>query len=142
MERQMSIKVECPGEESKVHLPASGQPLPTTAVAITKRRYEEIWSEDVHAAFMEAVSIYPPMGKKRIKYRRVLENSTNNLEPDPSHIKSFGRCQLIQSYILERTGKVRTRKQVSSHLQRFKKIHKNNPSSLFCCAALLLTLAN
>lgn len=109
-------------------------------------RYEDIWPEDVHTAFMEglnmlsistrrandrplAVVLYPPMGKRRLKYYRVAPTESGSA-PEPSRFKSFGRCQLIQSYIFDQTGKNRTRKQVSSHLQRLKKLHKDNPASL------------
>lgn len=71
------------------------------------------------------------MGKRRLKYYRVSMHGNEHL-PDGNRSKSFGRCQLIQSYILEKTGKNRSRKQVSSHLQRLKKIHKDNPASLSC----------
>ncbi|KAH7916006.1 TEA/ATTS domain family-domain-containing protein [Hygrophoropsis aurantiaca] len=123
----MTIKMESIPNKLE-HL--SNSALPSLTPAGSKKRYEEIWSEDIHAVFMEAVAIYPPMGKKRVKYRRVLDDQTNSMDAKLSDVKSFGRCQLIQSYILEKTGQVRTRKQVSSHLQRFKKIHKHNPSSL------------
>ncbi|EGN95981.1 hypothetical protein SERLA73DRAFT_75984 [Serpula lacrymans var. lacrymans S7.3] len=95
-------------------------------------RYEDIWTEDVHTAFMEAVAIYPPMGKRRLKYYQLPKEAVNSEDIDsiPSRIKSFGRCQLIQSYILHKTGKNRTRKQVSSHLQRLKKIHRGDSTSL------------
>ncbi|KAG8217465.1 TEA/ATTS domain family-domain-containing protein [Butyriboletus roseoflavus] len=94
---------------------------------LKQSRYEDVWPEDVHAAFMEAVALYPPMGKRRLKYYRVSMHENEHLS-DGNRSKSFGRCQLIQSYILEKTGKNRSRKQVSSHLQRLKKIHKDNPA--------------
>ena len=71
------------------------------------------------------------MGKRRLKYYRVSTHGNEDFL-DTKRAKSFGRCQLIQSYILEKTGKNRSRKQVSSHLQRLKKIHKDNPASLSC----------
>lgn len=71
------------------------------------------------------------MGKRRLKYYRVSTHENEHFS-DANRAKSFGRCQLIQSYILEKTGKNRSRKQVSSHLQRLKKIHKDNPASLSC----------
>ena len=76
------------------------------------------------------------MGKRRLKYYRVSTHE-NEHPSDANRTKSFGRCQLIQSYILEKTGRNRTRKQVSSHLQRLKKIHKNNPASLSRIVILL-----
>lgn len=71
------------------------------------------------------------MGKRRLKYYRVSAHE-NERPSNVNRAKSFGRCQLIQSYILEKTGKNRSRKQVSSHLQRLKKTHKDNPASLSC----------
>ncbi|KAG1756293.1 TEA/ATTS domain family-domain-containing protein [Suillus paluster] len=106
---------------------ALGIKTPLSDVKLKHSRYDEIWSEDVHAAFMEAISIYPPMGKRRLRYVRILKEEDQDQNAESSHlVKSFGRCQLIQSYILEKTGKNRTRKQVSSHLQRLKKKYKND----------------
>ncbi|KAF9227988.1 TEA-domain-containing protein [Gyrodon lividus] len=103
------------------HLPA------VSIVKLKQSRYEDVWPDDVHAAFMEAVSLYPPMGKRRLKYYRIATDE-NVPFPEPARVKSFGRCQLIQSYILDKTGKNRSRKQVSSHLQRLKKLHRDNPA--------------
>ena len=71
------------------------------------------------------------MGKRRLKYYRVSTHENEHFS-EANRTRSFGRCQLIQSYILEKTGKNRSRKQVSSHLQRLKKIHKDNPASWSC----------
>ncbi|KAG1826792.1 TEA/ATTS domain family-domain-containing protein [Suillus subaureus] len=113
---------------------------PLLNIKLKQSRYEDIWSEDVHAAFMEAIAIYPPMGKRRLRYVRILKEDQDETAESSRLVKSFGRCQLIQSYILEKTGKNRTRKQVSSHLQRLKKKYKNDITSLFsqCRHAFLL----
>ncbi|KAH0830516.1 TEA/ATTS domain family-domain-containing protein [Lanmaoa asiatica] len=110
---------DLPSNKSLLTIPGAGK--------LKQSRYEDVWPEDVHAAFMEAVALYPPMGKRRLKYYRVSMHENEHFS-DANRAKSFGRCQLIQSYILEKTGKNRSRKQVSSHLQRLKKIHKDNPA--------------
>ncbi|KAG2041957.1 hypothetical protein BDR03DRAFT_946048 [Suillus americanus] len=80
------------------------------------------------------------MGKRRLRYVRILKEDQDETAESSRLVKSFGRCQLIQSYILEKTGKNRTRKQVSSHLQRLKKKYKNDATSLLfqCRHAFLL----
>ena len=43
---------------------------------------------------------------------------------------SLGRCQLIQQYLIQRTGKNRTRKQISSRIQRLRRMHHDDPASM------------
>jgi transcriptional enhancer factor len=68
-----------------------------------------IWCVEVENAFEEALLMIPKNGLTKIKISG----------------KSCGRNELISDYILQKTGKVRTRKQVSSHIQVIKNLKKN-----------------
>lgn len=66
----------------------------------------DIWSDDVENAFEEVLKIIPKNGLNKIKISG----------------RSCGRNELISDYILNKTGKFRTRKQVSSHIQVIKNL--------------------
>lgn len=83
---------------------------------------------------LTALQIYPPMGNRRFKYYQVSSLQSRGSENLSS--KSYGRCQLIQLYIHQKTGKMRTRKQISSHLQKLKKTNNSNSLSLYSIKGL------
>ncbi|CAO3598340.1 unnamed protein product [Absidia cylindrospora] len=76
-----------------------------------KDKEEQVWPPEVESSFIEALETIPKLGR-----RKILVNG-----------KPCGRNELISDFIFRKTSKVRTRKQVSSHIQVLKNTRKNDP---------------
>lgn len=79
-------------------------PLVETPNSFKDEEDDDIWSEDVERAFEESLTLIPKKGTQKIKVSG----------------RCFGRNELIADYLYSKTGKFRTRKQVSSHIQVIK----------------------
>ncbi|KAG0205021.1 hypothetical protein BGX28_003227 [Mortierella sp. GBA30] len=77
---------------------------------LSKNDREEVWPADVEKVFYDALEVIPKLGR-----RKVLVDG-----------KPCGRNELIADYIYKRTNKIRTRKQVSSHIQVLKNTRKGD----------------
>ncbi|KAI8883121.1 TEA-domain-containing protein, partial [Backusella circina FSU 941] len=85
--------------------------MPTNVISNNvKDKEEQVWPPDVESAFIEALESIPKLGR-----RKILVNG-----------KPCGRNELISDFIFRKTGKIRTRKQVSSHIQVLKNTRKDD----------------
>ncbi|EGP87880.1 Tec1-like protein [Zymoseptoria tritici IPO323] len=73
---------------------------------------EQKWPEHLEVAFFQALAIFPPMGRNKQSHRDKLR----------------GRNELISDYIYQETRVLRTRKQVSSHIQVLKPFTRGDPA--------------
>ncbi|KAI9719464.1 MAG: hypothetical protein M1812_003535 [Candelaria pacifica] len=77
----------------------------------SRRTGEPVWPDVIEEAFHEALDIIGPKGRKKTMYRG----------------KLMGGNELIAEFIKDRTGHIRLRKQVSSHIQVLKKFNAQDP---------------
>ncbi|KAI9286781.1 TEA/ATTS domain family-domain-containing protein [Umbelopsis sp. AD052] len=97
-------------KEKKIKNRRESGPNNETIMTNGNREKEEVWPQDVEAAFVEALEAIPKLGR-----RKILVNG-----------KPCGRNELISDYIFRKTNKIRTRKQVSSHIQVLKNTRKGD----------------
>ncbi|KAM0792488.1 hypothetical protein ACM66B_005160 [Microbotryomycetes sp. NB124-2] len=75
----------------------------------------DVWPPNVEEAFQTAITLVPRLGRKKVLVRG----------------KSLGRNELIAEYVFRKTGEVRSRKQVSSHIQVLKNLRKDDAHFLW-----------
>ncbi|RPA80636.1 TEA-domain-containing protein [Ascobolus immersus RN42] len=71
---------------------------------------EPVWDDELEEAFHEAIRTIPIIGKTKLQLNG----------------KQCGRNELISDYIYRTTGRLRTRKQISSHIQVLKHLLSND----------------
>ncbi|WFD31406.1 hypothetical protein MSPP1_002441 [Malassezia sp. CBS 17886] len=83
----------------------------TVRERLEKKAATDVWPDDVEVAFWEALRLIPKLGRRKVLV----------------HGKPCGRNELIADYIERKTQKVRSRKQVSSHIQVLKNVKRGDP---------------
>ncbi|GAA6019984.1 hypothetical protein JCM11491_004888, partial [Sporobolomyces phaffii] len=76
---------------------------------------EDVWPPAVEECFQTALRLLPRLGRKKL----IIQG------------KPCGRNELIADYIFRHTGKMRSRKQVSSHIQVLKNMKKDDDEFMY-----------
>ncbi|GAA5900527.1 Tec1p [Sporobolomyces salmoneus] len=76
---------------------------------------EDVWPPAVEECFQTALRLLPRLGRKKL----IIQG------------KPCGRNELIADYIFRHTGKMRSRKQVSSHIQVLKNLKKDDEEFMY-----------
>ncbi|GAA6000966.1 hypothetical protein JCM10207_007346 [Rhodosporidiobolus poonsookiae] len=109
MKRRRTIADVTESPTSPTKEPESPASLDAIALGQLKEG-ENVWPQDVEEAFQTALRLLPRLGRKKL-----IING-----------KACGRNELIGDYIKRHTGKERSRKQVSSHIQVLKNMRKDD----------------
>ncbi|KAJ2889002.1 hypothetical protein FB639_000227 [Coemansia asiatica] len=90
-----------------------------TAAATEKETKDEVWPPELEEVFLTAAKLFAPVGQRKYQL--------DSKEPGSRSTELCGRNDIISRYIFMKTGKYRTRKQVSSHIQVW--VHCKRPPS-------------
>lgn len=104
---------------STIHPPGTGRSPPSAAYGQTDK-----WPSQMESAFVSALRIIIKNGTSKFK---ILD-------------RNYGRNELISLYVEYHTGEVRTKKQISSHIQVWKKSILNKVSGNFKLSSLDLEM--